>query len=245
MSEEFVFHIDVFTPMTLPMDRLAQYLQQVAELFGSKGEVHFSRVDAGSARLVIQIDEPAVPKVSSRLSTLQGDNVPKDIAAAFRRIDDMLAADISTAKMLGPQGAIIIPFPGNTRPKALTFPTFRQQGTVEGQIVRIGGADITSHVILQRGNTTFSGIKLSRELAREMANLLYGPPVRLHGEGRWARTSEGAWKLEDFTVDRCEILDDAPLKEVLANIRSISNNGLMTVNTYEKLMDLRNDGEVH
>jgi hypothetical protein len=42
---EYVFRIDAFTPDTLPMARLAEYLSALAKLLGHQEHTHFVRVD--------------------------------------------------------------------------------------------------------------------------------------------------------------------------------------------------------
>src|SRR5207302_5023100 len=134
-------------------------------------------------------------KVQRRLASALAPGAAAPVAKAYKVLDDMLADDNAVGEVLGPDGAVILPFPGRTRPKALTFPAFRQDGSIDGQIVNIGGRDTTAHIILQDGQVTYSNIDLDRELARELAKHLYGAPVRLFGSGRWERLPDGAWKL--------------------------------------------------
>lgn len=243
-SNEYTFRIDVFTPDTLPMARLAEYMAALADLIGHKETTHFARIEEGSARLVSRVEEQDAPKVERRLQAVTGATPPQGTAKAFRALDDMLAEDNATGEVIGPDGAVIIPFPGRTRPKALTFPAFRQDGSIDGQIVSIGGRDKTAHVTLQDGGLTYTNIDLNRVVARELAKHLYGSKVRLYGSGRWERHPEGAWKLLAFTVERYELLDDASLAEVLDEIRSIqraSDDGV-----YDELMALRlNQDGIH
>lgn len=102
-------------------------------------------------------------------------------------------------------------------------------------------------MILRDGAIIYSNIELSHELAREMAKHLYGPKVRLIGRGRWERHPDGAWKLLSFAVDRHDVLDNTPLSQVLADIRSVADNGLMgNEASYYQLMSLRlGEGGVH
>ena len=239
-KNEFTFRIDVFTPDTISMARLAEYMAALAELIGFKESTHFVRLDPGSACLVSRVEEQDLPKVSKRLAIVEGPAAAVSVAKAFKTLDDLLADDNAVGEVINPEGDVIIPFPGRTRPKPLTFPAFRQDGSLDGQIVNIGGKDKTAHVILRDGSIIYSNIELGHGLAREIAKHLYGPKIRLFGRGRWERHPNGAWKLLNFTVDRHEVLDDAPLSQVLAEIRSVPDNGLMTDETiYDELMSLR------
>lgn len=245
-SSEYTFRIDVFTPDTLPMARLAEYMAALADLIGHKESTHFARIEEGSARLVSRVDEQDAPKVQRRLEAVASASPLPGTAKAFKTLDDMLAEDNAVGAVIGPAGAVIIPFPGRMRPKALTFPAFRQDGSIDGQIVSIGGRDKTAHVTLQDGGLTYTNIDLNRDVARELAKHLYGTKVRLFGSGRWERHPEGAWKLLTFAVDRYEVLDDAALGDVLAEIRLIPGSSPTGAGTYDGLMALRlGDGEVH
>lgn len=239
-NNEFTFRIDVFTPDTLPMARLAEYMAALAELVGYKDSTHFIRLERGSACLVSRVEDHDVPKVRQRLAAVEAPTAAPALIKAFKALDDMLADDNAIGEVTGPEGAVIIPFPGRSRPKPLAFPAFRQDGSLDGKIVSIGGKDSTAHVILRDGAIIYSNIALSHDLARDMAKHLYGPKVRLFGSGRWERHPDGAWKLLNFSVDRYEVLDDAPLSQVLAEIRSLPDNGLMTdEGIYDELMSLR------
>jgi hypothetical protein len=44
------------------------------------------------------------------------------------------------------------------------------------------------------------------------------------GEGRWRRTADGRWELEQFAVSHFEVLDDASLPDVVARLRAIEGS---------------------
>jgi len=238
-ANEYTLRIDIFTPSTIPMARLAEYMAALADLVGFKETTHFDRVDSGSARLVSWIEPQDAPKVEERLLSMGAGQAAKDVEKAFKVIDDMLAADNAIGELINPVGQVVIPFPGRTRPKLLTFPAFNQNGSIDGQIVKIGGKDRTAHVTLQDGAIAYSNIELRRDLAKELAPHLYGGKVRLFGTGLWERHPEGSWRLCRFTVDRYEALDDAPLAEVLAEIRAAGSALTNDPDIYRALMDLR------
>ena len=58
---EYRFRIDGFTPDTLPMARLAEYIADLAVIFGEKELVHFVGIEKGSAILIQKIDAVAAP----------------------------------------------------------------------------------------------------------------------------------------------------------------------------------------
>lgn len=243
---EYVFRIDAFTPDTIPMARLAEYMAALAKLVGSIEHTHFVRVDSGSARLVHKVEAVDIPKVRDRLKEVAGGTGPKDAQVAYQRLDDLLANDNAVGELIEETGRVVLPFPGRTRPKALTFPAFRQNGSVDGQVVSIGGKDMTAHAILQDGEITYSNLSMKRDLARELGRLLYGPKIRLIGSGRWERHPDGSWKLLEFRVDHFEPLDERPLDEVLRDLRTLPNNGLVEEGAYHDVLALRSDdGMLH
>jgi hypothetical protein len=53
---EYRLRIDAFTPETLPMSRLAEYMADLATLLGEQERVHFARLENGSTALVHTIE---------------------------------------------------------------------------------------------------------------------------------------------------------------------------------------------
>lgn len=247
MENQFILHIDGFTPDSIPMARLAEYMLALSDLIGQQESTHFVGVVEGSARLVSKVDTPAIPKAEARLNAVRqgGADAPKDAVKAYNDIESMLANDNTVGKLLAPSGAVIIPFVGKERPKPLVFPSFRQDGSIDGYIVRIGGQDATAHAILQDGEVTYSGIRMPREVARVLCAYLYGPKLRLHGNGRWQRSQDGTWLLKDFDVSDHEILDDAPLSDLVAVIRDEIRGPIGNSDAFERLANLRSGGDLN
>ena len=104
---EYVFRIDAFTPDTLPMARLAEYLAALAKMLGHPEHTHFIRVDEGSAKLVHKVDPVDAPKVESRLNNVRIGSAPKDAMAAKQTLEELLANDnaIGAAKREGNRDA--------------------------------------------------------------------------------------------------------------------------------------------
>lgn len=64
---EYTSKIDAFTPDSLPMARLAEYLAALADLIGHKASTHFVRLERGSTKLVHKVEATDAPKVERRL----------------------------------------------------------------------------------------------------------------------------------------------------------------------------------
>lgn len=239
---EYVFRIDAFTPETLPMARLADYLTQLAKLLGHVEHTHFVRVDPGSAQLVHRVDPVDARKVETRLNGVRLGDAAKDALAAQRALDELLLNDNAIGTLTeAASGRVVVPFVGRNRPKLLGFPSFRQDASIDGQIISIGGKDDTAHAVLQDGGVYHAHISMKRDLARQMAKLLYGPVVRLHGSGRFERRPDGVWAMLDFRVARFEQLDEKSLSETVSALRGIAGNGLMDADAYKTIADLRGE----
>lgn len=234
-SLEYKYFIDVFTPKTLPMARLAEYVQQWALLLGETTNVHFERVEPGSAVLVASVDQAAVPKVHSRVIGLRDGTAPAEVRGAYMALNSLLVKDNSSGRMEG--GAEIIQFPGIKRIVPQTYGPFVQEGTLDGRLVRIGGrTEIKAWI---DDGKIMRSCTVNKEQAKKLAAHLFDM-VRVTGCGRWSRDSEGEWKLQGFRVASFEALDERTLSEVLAELRAIEGNGWRDVeDPYEELRRLR------
>lgn len=241
---EYVFRIDVFQPDTLPMARLAEYLAALAKMFGHPEHTHFVGVEPGSAQLRTAIDTVDAPKVEARLHGVRIGEAPKDALAGKQDLENLLANDNAIGTLTeADTDRVVVPFVGRNRPKVLTFPPFREDTFVDGQLVSIGGRDSTAHATLQDGDQYHVGVTMRRELARKLAKLLYGPTLRMHGNGRFERQANGVWRMTDLRVDRYDILDDLPVREALETVRNVPGNGLMDPNAYHDITALRSNGD--
>lgn len=246
---EYVFSIDAFRPETLPMARLAEYLAALAKMIGHPEHTHFLGVRPGSAELHHAIDPVDAPKVEARLNGVRLGDGPKDAIAGKLALEELLANDNALGTLTeSATGRVVVPFVGRNRLKPLAFPPFREDTAIDGQLVSIGGRDATAHATLQDGAIFHVGVSMGRELARDLAGLLYGPPIRLHGNGRFERQPDGVWKMTDFRVSRVEKLDSRPIGEALEAVRAVPGNRLMDATAYqdiarERLGDEDGDGD--
>ena len=218
---EYRLKIDVFTPETLPMQRLSLYMAELAKLLGEEERVHFVEVAKGSAVLVANIEEPAYPKVFARVSNVQKGVGDPDALRAEKRLDDLLAEDGAVGQLLDQQGAKIIEFPGRTRPKPLRYGPFREDGVLEGLIIRVGGKDDSVPVWLRDGGAIYK-CTASLEIARQLApHLLTDTLIRVRGSGKWMREQDGSWIMDRFDIQGIDVLDDAPLPDVIKKLQAV------------------------
>ncbi|MES2173873.1 MAG: hypothetical protein V4523_07985 [Pseudomonadota bacterium] len=236
---EYRFRIGAFSPATIPMGRLAEYMGALADMIGHKERTHFVTLDEGSTDIVHRVESVDAPKVEQRLLAISYGNADKAAMKAFDRLNDLLANDNAIGALAGP---VNILFAGRDKTKPVVYPPIRQSGSIIGQVVNIGGKDSTAHVILENEGVIYSNCELTRSMARDLAQHLYGPTIRLNGSGKWQRLEDGQWKLHAFKVDSFDVLDDAPLDEVLRRIATIEGNGLMSNDVYAAMIELR-DGQ--
>ena len=220
-GKEHRFKIDVYTPETLPMERLAEYMLRFAKLLGEPERVHFVEVERGSAVLLARTEEVAVPKVERRLADAvrgQGDPVA---LKALQELDDMLANDNAVGQLIDEGGAEIIAFQGRNRPKPLEYGPFREDGVLEGVVIKVGGKGETVPIWLQDSERTIHHCGARRPLARRLAKHYDGGLLRVSGTGSWVRLATAAWLMRSFEIKSFELLDDAPLADVIKRLQGV------------------------
>ena len=216
-GEEYRLKIDAFTPKTIPMARLAEYMQALAQMLGEPTSVHFERLATGSTAIVHRVEHEAIPKVQDRISNVRRGEAPSEALRASKTINRLLCDDNAVGHLIK-RSAIVIRFPGKDAAEERF--SVRQQGAIDGIIIRVGGADATAHVVLEAEGKPVTGCDTTREIAKQLGNKLY-ESVRLFGRGRWSRDSEGIWALQNFKIESFEPLDGTSLTEAITDLRAI------------------------
>ena len=220
---EWRFTIDAFTPDSLPMARLAEYLTQLARILGETHSVHLVRIEGGSAVLVYEIEEEAIPAVKSRVKAVREGRGSSPANEAFRKINGYLAEDDARALLQeGDSNADILVFPGASESQPELAPV-KQTGSVSGVVVRVGGIGTRIPVLLASHGKQTTGCHADRTTAKKLGRHLF-EPVRLYGEGQWSRGTDGAWEVDRFKIERFDRLDGAKLSDVLSKLRAVAAN---------------------
>jgi hypothetical protein len=222
-KREYRMKIDAFSVDNLPMGRLAEYMAELSKLLGERENDHFSRLEPGSAVLVSLIDEPSVPKVAERVQQVRDGRAPKEVMQAFFNLDGLLAKDNAVGVLYPPDSSIIL-FPGRTRPKPMRYGPFREHGTLDGVLIRIGGRNDSIPVWLKDGDIEHRCQVRGEEVARRMAAHYLNGTLRVHGSGKWIREENGTWSLQQFDIDDFELLDDSPLVDVVGKLRAVEGS---------------------
>lgn len=245
-ATEFYFLIDAFTPTTIPMARLAEYMAELATILGEPASVHFVKLQRGSTVLVHRIQSEAVPKVRDRARAVRRGDAPRDALRAYDNVNKMLLADNGTGE-LKEQGSetVIIPFPG-VQTAEEQFSGIRERGTIDGEVIRVGGPNKWVPILIQTEGEALAGCWADRVIAKQLASRIF-EQVRLHGTGKWDRAPEGKWVLREFVVERFEPLSGELLSEALQRIRAINAFADTTVDDMEFLRngpsEKRNGGD--
>lgn len=231
MSDDghIVFCIDAYSPQTIPMAKLAEYLGDFAELLGKEHAVHFVGVESGSTNIVAGVGYEDLPKVTARLSAIRHGDAPKDLGRLVQKIDRRLANDNAAGRVVLKNGTMegtgeLLVFPGRNRQKLPSYGPFNQEGHLDGVLISVGGRDETISVQLQNGEVRYTHCETSRTIARELGKHMF-EPIRIYGSGRWLREAEGEWTLVRFRIQRFDVLGSDSLQETVARLRAVQGSG--------------------
>ena len=235
-GNEYRFRIDAFSPASIPMGRLADYMGQLALLLGERDAVHFRRLTKGSTILNARVDREAVPKVRDRVVAVRAGDGGGEATRAFNALNKLLRDDnaVGVLRDNAPHG-VVIRFPGRELADE-KFASIRQQGSIDGIVTGIRGKDDTIHITLQSEGRQISGCETNRAIAKQLGAKLF-EPVRLFGRGRWSRDADGEWTLVSFRIESFDALDDAPLTDALAVLRDVPTE--WGENAYSELREMR------
>jgi hypothetical protein len=233
-ATEFYFRIDAFTPKTIPMARLAEYMAGLATILGETAFVHFVKLQTGSTVLVHRVQSEAVPKVRERARAVRRGDAPRDALRAYENVNKMLLDDNGTGELKeqDPEG-VVIPFPG-AKSAEEEFAGIRERGTIHGEVIRVGGPNKWVPVLIQTEGEALAGCWADRVTAKQLASHIF-EQVRLDGTGKWDRNAEGKWVLREFIIERFESLSDEPLSEALRRIRAINAFSDTTIDNLDYL----------
>jgi hypothetical protein len=226
-SRQYTFKIDAFTPATIPMARLAEYMRELAKLLGETDNVHFVRIAKGSIALVHEVEFDAVPKVEERVTNARQDRGPAEPIQAIKNINRMLRENNGVG-VLRRQRETVVKFPG--REEILpSFGLISQEGSLDGFVNVVGGDTDPCPVHLKSTDGQTYLCDADRAIAKELARNMFDLEIRVHGIGKWFRDDEGQWRLDRFRIRHFEFLKDLPLTAVVAELRTIPGSGWPSV----------------
>ncbi len=135
MNETYTLYIDAYTPETIPMARLAEYMQVLASLLRHRKSVHFDCLKPGSTRIVTRIDHEDVPGIRARLGQVRRGDAVGEPAREKTDLDCLLNEDNAKgelrrdAPVAEDEGVVVIL--GTTRPRSVSYGPFIQDGSLD------------------------------------------------------------------------------------------------------------------
>jgi hypothetical protein len=219
----FRFALDAYSPETIPMERFALYLLEVARLMGETQQVHFSKLEGGSTRAFAVSDWEAAPKIRKRLSEVRVGEGPNEPRLARRRIDEMLVEDNASgelSEMIEQKPHRLIYFRGAKRSVDVDYGPFREPGSLDGVPIVIGGETDMVPVHLQDRDHVHV-CRASRPLAKQIATHLFQTPIRVDGIGTWFRSRDGEWEMRRFTIHGFRTLRQESVADVASRLQKI------------------------
>lgn len=236
----FRLRITAYTPDTIPMARLAEYMRSLADLMGSAAHVHFRGVTKGSTVVQAEVEAEDAPKVEQRLRAVSTHNAAADALKAVRQLETLLREDGARGSLFIEGGERIIKFLGIDAIIAERVGPIRESTTVEGEVVRVGGKDRTLHALLVSSEgTEFKVTTTSRDKAKGLAGHLFAT-VRATGTGVWYRDESGEWELDELKLEDFEPVEGRSLVEAVAELRAVGESGWKDVpDPLAALRDLR------
>lgn len=224
-NPRFRLRITAYTPATIPMARLAEYMRELAALMGSESGAHYRGATKGSTVLNVEVAPENAAKVAERLLQATSSDAPAEAKKAMANLDALLRADNATGTLT---------LPGRRRPIRLQgieamlperVGPIREFTTVQGEVVRVGGKDRSLHALLiGEDGQTFRLSTGSRETAKLLAVQLFSR-VRASGVGTWYRNDAGAWDLDELKLQSFEPLEERTLLEAVSELRNVEGAG--------------------
>lgn len=238
---EYRLKIDGYSPDTMPMKSLVEYLADIATLFGQESSVHLVKIEASSVSPVVLVDWDAEVKVLDRVNTAKRGEGPEEPIRAIENINARLRSDNTSALLLNPNKKNVIEFPGiKFQPvKPVEWPSINQSATLFGVPIAVGGKNDPVPVHLQDGLTELH-LHADRAKAKAIAQFLFSTVIKVIGRGRWRKSSGESWILERFTIDEFEPVKLANMDEALAQLRGIDSAWKRSEDPLSELDAIRN-----
>ena len=231
------------------MARLAEYMGKMAALLGERSHVHFVGIEEGSLVLLHDVEQEAQPVVRERIHAMGQGAGPPDLKQAYEALNVLLvddgtsayltedgAADAPGVRLLEFPGAAqarepvsadaldvpLLEFPGAAQAREPVYGPFTEVSELQGVVIRLGG-ELSEVPVHLRDRDVVHICHAKRDLARALAQHLFGQPLRVVGQGRWNRTVRGAWSMLRFAISDFTPLKDDSLGSVVSDLRRVAS----------------------
>lgn len=219
--ERFEFIVPGYTPDTMPLDRLLEYLTQLSIVLGQPSELHLVAIEPSSTRPVFLARHDVAAKTRQRARQISQGGGSARGREAFDKIRRMVADDGQQPAKLQAHEGVILEFPSADVAYDQIVQAVRQPTTIEGQLVRIGGTREYAQLLIQElAGKIISGCTATRALAQQLGPLIY-QWISLSGDGLWHRTEEGKWEIKHLQIQTFHPLGDDDHEDVVAKLRAV------------------------
>ncbi len=219
-QREYRFEIDAFSPTTIPMSRLAEYISDLAKVLGNNNSVHLLKIEGGSTVPVLMVEWEAEPKVRERLRALKNHEAPEEAQQAAKDINRRLLQDNARAFLVDPVGSKVFRFVGRDSATKMEFGPVSQPGVFQGIPIKVGGENDPVPVHLEDGKDKHI-VQARRSLAKDIAHHLFTSVVRVEGTGRWIRHTDGEWEMLSFLAASYAVIEDSDIRKNIADLRKV------------------------
>jgi hypothetical protein len=213
-------------PDQIRMDRLAEYMRELALMIGAETNPVFKGIKKASTGLKVAVPASKRDRAWHNVQ-LAKQNPESKPARHLRAIEGMLSDDlIKTAQLLDSSEKVVYVF--NT-PQVEEFApcSVKQAGEVDGVVTGLVGADDTMHLhVRDYASRDFRLVVKDEALARLLLTYFRRGVLRFKVYGTWQRTEDG-WVPETSkcVVEAFEVLDEALLVDIFHSLASVADNG--------------------
>lgn len=236
---EYRFQIDAYSPDTMPLSRLAEYLENLSMLFGETHSVHLIKIEKGSTVPVLRVEREAEPKVRERLRLVRQKDGPAEALRAAKQINELLRKDDAKGVIIDPIGSKVIDFAGRDLNRLVEYGPFSQPSRLDGVPIMIGGEEDLVPVHLEGRQKEIYICRAKRSIAKDLAPFLFSTFIRVEGLGRWIRHRDGEWEMKRFTIKHFEELKPTTLRQTIEDLRAIPAKWKDLDDPYAELARLR------
>lgn len=226
----YMLRIPGGSPATLPMDRLADYLKEFAELLGLENKPVFVGIKNASIGLKSKVPARRRERAWKRIQEAKYKPASRP-GRHLKSIESMLGRDgFRTAELRDNTDKVLCLFRSEEQLSMHTI-SIKKRGDVDGVVTGLRGADDTMHLYLRdQLSRDHSLVVRDETLARDLLRHFRTGLVRLRVHGSWQRTEDG-WVPESgkCVVDGYDELDQTPAAEVMASLIAIPGNGWVDV----------------
>ena len=220
----YELHVFGTRPKTLSLLDFSELAKRFADLLGSQNSVHFGALRAGSARLMVRVDDDAKLDVQVHLidARTKSTSMPK-----VARIDDYLRSKGWHGEVRNHDGATVITFPGALNAvQPQEERVVHQMDSVVGRVIKIGGRDETVPMTLETADGSFVDVNIrGREMAKQLASHLFGAEIRVSGLATWKRDGDGEWSCCGILVDDFVVLNGTSVTDLFEQLKDLPDNG--------------------